>query len=69
MGEEQEFRRDRVGTNGYPGARPSRVTYMAHAKGYVMVRHPGCSPFTVTEKEWRAFPYYWKPAPAVRAEE
>lgn len=52
------FRRDRVGTNGHPEARPSRVTYMAHGKGWVMCRHPGCVPFAVTEKRWLEFPFH-----------
>lgn len=53
-----DFRRDRVGTNGHPEARPSRMTYMAHGKGYVMVRHPGCTPFAISEAAWLAFPIF-----------
>lgn len=53
-----QFRQDRTGTNGSPSSRPSRVTYMAHGKGWVMVRHPGCIPFTLTEKTWLSFPYW-----------
>lgn len=47
---------DRIGTNGHLNSRPSRITYLAHGKGWVMVRHPGCVPFAITEKEWLAFP-------------
>lgn len=57
--ERLEFKADRIGHNdGGPIARsnPSRTTYMAHAKGWVMVRHPGCRPFLITEKLWRSFP-------------
>ncbi len=36
----------------------SKVTYMAHGKGYVMVRRPQCTPFVLTEKQWLAFPIY-----------
>lgn len=53
------FRADRVGHNdGSPVARanPRRLTYLAHGKGHVMVRHPGCSPFAISEKLWRSFP-------------
>ena len=44
----------------------SRITYMCHAKGYVMARRPGCTPFVVSEKVWRAFAIYVQPAPLVR---
>ncbi len=37
-----------------------RVTYLAHGKGYVMIRRPGCIPFTLPEKEWRALPLFQK---------
>ncbi len=33
-----------------------RLRYMAHAKGYVMVRRPGCIPFVMDEKDWLALP-------------
>lgn len=56
--ERLDFMRDRNGHNGC--GRSSRTTYMAHAKGWVLVRHPGCIPFAVTEREWRSFPY-WEP--------
>lgn len=56
-----DYKRDRIGTNGSLGAKPSRITYMAHAKGWVMCRHPGCTPFAVMEKEWLSFPFYEKP--------
>lgn len=59
MAERRDFKRDRVGHNGRGSKLPSRVTYMAHAKGYVMCRHPGCSPFVIPEADWRSFPY-WK---------
>lgn len=36
----------------------SKVTYMAHAKGYVMARRPGCTPFVITEKQWLNFPIW-----------
>jgi len=53
------FKADRVGHNdGNPVVRanPRRLTYLAHGKGYVMVRHPGCSPFAIPEKLWLSFP-------------
>lgn len=54
-----EFKRDRIGHNGHGETpRPFRITYMAHAKGWVMVRHPGCMPFAITEKDWLNFPLY-----------
>ena len=56
-----DFMHDRIGTNGHPAARPSRVTYLAHGKGWVMVRHPGCIPFAITEDAWLSFPFYQKP--------
>lgn len=52
--EAQEFEADRHPSSG-------RTTYMAHGKGYVLVRHPGCIPFVVTEAEWRAMPLWQKP--------
>lgn len=54
---DRDFRRDRVGAPR-GSDRPSRVTYMAHGKGWVMIRRPGAAPFTITEKEWLAFPVY-----------
>lgn len=36
----------------------TKITYMAHAKGYVMARRPGCEPFILTENQWAAFPFY-----------
>lgn len=54
--ERQDFMRDRLGHNGH--GKPRRITYMAHAKGYVMTRHPGCIPFVISETDWLAFPYY-----------
>lgn len=35
-----------------------RITYMAHAKGHVMTRRPGCIPFVLTEKEWWSLPMW-----------
>jgi hypothetical protein len=32
-----------------------KITYLAHGKGYVMVRKPGCIPFVITEKQWLEF--------------
>lgn len=59
---DQDFRRDRLGHNG-KGDDPhlSRLTYLASAKGYVMARRPGCTPFAISEALWRSFPY-WTPA-------
>lgn len=56
-----DFTSNRWGHNGY-GARPikSRITYMAHAKGYVMARRPGCMPFVISEKLWLSFELYDK---------
>ena len=53
------FKEDRVGHNDsgpLARANPTRVTYMAHGKGYVMIRHPGRRPFAIEEKLWRSFP-------------
>lgn len=54
------FKHDRKGHNYAMGSEPflSRITYMVHAKGYVMCRHPGCRPFVITEKQWREFPLW-----------
>jgi hypothetical protein len=55
------FKRDRYGHNHSTSsveAKLSRITYMAHAKGYVMCRRPGCIPFVITEAQWRGFPFY-----------
>jgi hypothetical protein len=49
INERKQFMADRI-RNGH------RVTYLAHAKNYVMVRHPGCIPFCVSEREWRDLP-------------
>ena len=57
--EQRAFVADRIGHNDSgPLARcnPQRLTYLAHGKGYVMVRHPGCIPFAISEKLWRSFP-------------
>lgn len=40
----------------------SKITYMAHGKGYVMVRRSGRIPFILTEIAWRALPEYSKTA-------
>lgn len=48
--ERLDFMRDRNGGG--------RLTYMAHAKAYVMVRHPHCVPFVMPEKDWRNLPYW-----------
>ena len=57
--EERDFKRDRYGHNHAHG-KPSwsRITYLAHAKGYVMARRPACTPFVLSEKEWLEFPYF-----------
>jgi hypothetical protein len=57
MAERRNFKRDRVGHNGR--GMPGRITYMAHASGYVMCRRPGCIPFVISEADWRSFPF-WK---------
>lgn len=51
--------------NGEDNLFYSKITYMAHAKRYVMVRRPGCKPFTITEKQWLEFPL-WKGQPEGR---
>jgi len=38
--------------------RGGRVTLMARAKGYVMVRKTRAMPFVLSEKEWFSLPYY-----------
>lgn len=53
-GERREFKADRGGPGG-------RVTYIAHGRGYVMIRRPGCVPFVVTEDDWRSRPLWNKP--------
>jgi hypothetical protein len=56
--ERLEFKADRYGHNDPSSVEPSlsRIAYMAHAKGYVMARRPGCKPFVIDEKLWRSFP-------------
>lgn len=59
--EQRKFRRDRYGHNHNTGTGEphwSRITYLAHAKGYVMARRPGCIPFVLTEKQWLEFAYW-----------
>lgn len=58
--ERKAFKADRVGHNGsLIGAKhPRRLIYLAHAKGYVMARHPHCIPFVITESLWRSFPLF-----------
>jgi hypothetical protein len=53
----KDFRADRYGHNDALGFQPSwgRIVYLAHAKGYVMVRRPGAKPFVIPEKLWRSF--------------
>lgn len=53
--ERKAFKADRIYDRG-------RITYMAHGKGYVMVRYPGCIPFAISEKEWQVLPPYVKAA-------
>lgn len=58
------FTKDRFGHNYNPGAAfhgppvLSKIKYLAHAKGYVMARRPGCSPFVLTEKQWLELPFW-----------
>lgn len=63
-----DLQRDRFGHNGV-GAVPhySRVTYLAHAKGWVMARRPGCSPWAIPEKLWRSFDYWTGEQPRTKA--
>lgn len=62
--ERSDFIRDRYGHNHNPAAlahgQPvlSKISYMAAAKGYVMVLRPGCLPFVLTEKQWLDFPMW-----------
>lgn len=37
---------------------------MTCAKGYVMVRHKGCAPFVLSEKEWLDLPDVTQPSDA-----
>lgn len=37
-----------------------RLRLMAHADGYVMVRHPAATPFVLPVKEWESLPPYIK---------
>lgn len=64
---DQDMQRDRFGHNGV-GAEPhySRITYLASAKGYVMARRPGCTPWVISEALWRSFDY-WSPATSAAA--
>lgn len=62
--------RARYGHNHATGAYRAiwtKITYMVHAKGYVMARRPGCDPFVITEKQWVAFPLYDEKRRAGRA--
>ena len=53
------FKQDRYGgAHSHPSASRGRLTYMVHAKGYVMVRRPGRIPFVITEKLWLSFPVF-----------
>ena len=59
--------KDRYGhnhNNGTGEPRWSRVTYLAHAKGYVMARRPGRTPFVVTSEQWLDFPLWEKGPPS-----
>lgn len=38
-----------------------RIDLMAHARGWVMVRRPGCVPFCMKATEWLALPPWEKP--------
>lgn len=59
MTEDKDFRRDRYGHNGRT-SQPAfgRITYLAHAKGYVMARRPHCTPFIISETLWRSFAFW-----------
>lgn len=63
-----DLQRDRFGHNNQ-GAVPhySRITYLASAKGYVMARRPGCTPFAISEKLWRSFDYWPGEQPRTKA--
>jgi hypothetical protein len=58
------FAADRFGHNYNPGAAfhgppvLSKIKYMAHAKGYVMAKRPGRTPFVITEKQWLEMPLW-----------
>jgi hypothetical protein len=43
-----------------------RITFMAYGNGWVMCRHPGCTPFTLMEKEWDSLPF-WEEGKEARA--
>lgn len=61
----RDFRRDRFGHNNKgPELCWSRITYLASAKGWVMARRPGATPFAIPEALWRSFAY-WGLTPAV----
>jgi hypothetical protein len=49
---------DRWGHNGVVNPCWGRITYIAHAKGYVMARRPRAVPFVITEKLWNSFPLW-----------
>lgn len=54
-----QFKKDRYGgMHAHPSAHRGRLTYMVHAKGYVMVRRPGRMPFVIAEKLWLSFPLF-----------
>ncbi len=42
----------------YPDKDGSKVVLMAEARGYVMVRRPGCAPFVMSVAEWNALAAY-----------
>lgn len=57
--ERLDFMRDRFGHNDPPfNPQFGRITYLAHAKGFVMARRPGCRPFAISEARWRSFTFW-----------
>ncbi len=58
--ERLDLKRDRYGHNDPIDQKPSfsRITYMCHAKGWVMARCPNCLPFVISERLWLSFDYW-----------
>lgn len=45
-----------------------RINLMARSSGWVMVRRPGCIPYTMPEKDWAALANWKKPEMVVVSE-
>lgn len=50
--------RPRYGHNLHRPYLWTKITHVAHGKGYVMARRPHCDPFVVTVQHWLTFPIW-----------